>query len=279
MKTRLIVMLVLMAASATAAPIGFERLRLFENISGLEPTAVVQKDFRWSGGVEAGRTVTLRGVNGDIHAEPSSGNQVEVVADKRARRSNPDDVEIKVVEHEGGVTICAVYPNSEGKPANDCRPGKEWSSHVSNNDVEVNFTVRVPQGVNLSAHTVNGEIETGLIGADVEAFTVNGSIRIAATGHAEAKTVNGSIDATLGKVDWTESVEFKTVNGEIVLNLPTDTNTDVHAETLNGDISTDFPLTAQGSISRRKLNGTIGSGGRELNLATINGGIQLRRAS
>ena len=279
MKLKLIVMLLVMAVSVSAAPFEIEELALLESMTGIEPSVTAQKDFRWSGRIAAGRTIAVRGINGDIHAEPSSGDQVEVVADKHGRRSNVDDVQIKVVEHEGGVTICAVYPSPEGRPSNDCRPGKDWSSHVSNNDVEVDFTVRVPQGVNFCGHTVNGEIETGLIGGDVEAFTVNGSIRVAATGHAEAKTVNGSIYASLGKADWTESVEFKTVNGEIILNLPADTNTDVHAETLNGDISTDFALTVQGRISRRKLNGTIGSGGRELNLATINGGIQIRRAS
>lgn len=279
MKLKMIVMLLVVAISASAAPFEIEELALFESMSGIEPSVTAQKDFRWSGRVAAGRTVAVRGINGDIHAEPSSGDQVEVVANKQGRRSNPDDVEIRVVEHEGGVTICAVYPSPDGKPANDCRPSKDWSSHVSNNDVEVDFTVRVPQGLSFSGHTINGEIETGLIGGNVEALTVNGSIRIAATGHAEAKTVNGSINASLGKADWTESVEFKTVNGEIVLNLPADTNTDVHAETLNGDISVDFSLTVQGRISRRKLNGTIGSGGRELNLATINGGISIRRAS
>lgn len=279
MKLKLIVMLLVMAVSTSAAPFGMQEPALFESMTGIEPYVNGQKDFRWSGRVEAGRTITVRGVNGNIHAEPSSGDQVEVVANKQGHRSNPDGVEIKVVEHEGGVTICAVYPSPEGTPANDCRPGKDWSSHVSNNDVEVDFTVRVPQGVRFSGHTINGEIETGLIGGDVEASSVNGSIRIATTGHAEATTVNGSINASLGKADWTESVEFKTVNGEIVLSLPADTSTDIHAETLNGDISTDFPLTVQGRISRRKLNGTIGSGGRALNLATINGGIRLRRAS
>ena len=279
MKLKLIVVLLVMAVSANAAPFAIEQLALFESLTGIETVVKAQKEFKWSGHVAAGGTVTVRGVNGNIHAEPSSGDQVEVVANKQARRSNPDDVEIRVVEHEGGVTICAIYPSPEGKPANDCSPGKDWSSHVSNNDVEVDFTVRVPQGVSLSGHTINGEIETGLIGGNVEAFTVNGSIRVAATGHAEAKTVNGSITASLGKADWTEPIEFKTVNGEIVLNLPADTNTDVHAETLNGDISTDFSLTVQGRISRRMLNGTIGSGGRELNLATINGGINIRRTS
>lgn len=275
----MIVMLLVMAMSVSAAPFEMGELALIESMTGMELSANVQKDFRWSGRVASGGTVTIRGINGDVHAEPSSGDQVEVIANKQSRRSNPDSVEIRVVEHEDGVTICAVYPTSEGKPANDCQPGKDWSSHVSNNDVEVNFVVRLPQGISFSGNTINGEVETGLIGGNVEAFTVNGSIRIAATGHAEAKTVNGSINASLGKTDWTEPVDFKTVNGEIVLNLPADTSTDIHAETLNGDISTDFPLTVRGSISRRKLNGTIGSGGREMNLATINGGISIKRAS
>ncbi len=279
MKIKLISALLVMAATVTAAPSYFEQARIIDPAAALETPVSAQKEFRWNGRVNAGQSIEVRGINGNIRADPSTGDQVEVIANKQARRSNPDDVQIKVVEHEGGVTICAVYPSSDSKQVNDCRPGKDWSSHVSNNDVQVDFTVRVPQGVSFSGRTVNGEIETGMMGSDVEAFTVNGSIKIAASGHAEAMTVNGSINASMGKADWTDSVQFKTVNGEIVLNLPSDTSTDIHAETLNGDISTDFPLTVQGRISRRKLNGTIGSGGRELNLATVNGSIQLRRAS
>ncbi|MFI5008320.1 MAG: hypothetical protein ACHQKZ_12810, partial [Solirubrobacterales bacterium] len=69
--------------------------------------ALRAEDFRWQGRVAAGAAVEIKGVNGGIDAEPASGNEVEVTAVKRARRSNPDEVEIKVVEHAGGVTICA----------------------------------------------------------------------------------------------------------------------------------------------------------------------------
>ena len=34
----------------------------------------------------------------------------EVTATKTGRKSNPAEVEIRVVEHAEGVTICAVYP-------------------------------------------------------------------------------------------------------------------------------------------------------------------------
>ncbi|HEY0546034.1 MAG TPA: DUF4097 family beta strand repeat-containing protein [Pyrinomonadaceae bacterium] len=275
MKNRLMVLLIVLAMTAVSV----ERLSLFETRAGSAPAASQDKEFRWNGRVAAGRTIEIKNINGNIHAEPSSGGEVEVVANKQGRRSNPDEVQIKVIEHEGGVTICSVYPSPDRNQPNDCRPGKDWSSHTRDNDVSVDYTLRVPQGVRLSAKTVNGEVGTGLIQSDVEAFSVNGSIRVAATGYVEAKTVNGSINASFGSANWSGSLDFKTVNGEIVLDLPADTSTDVHAETLNGDIVTDFPLTVQGRISRRRLNGTIGSGGRALELKTINGSIRLRRAS
>lgn len=240
-------------------------------------------EFRWSGRLAAGRTIEIKGLNGDVRAEASSGNEVEVTATKTARRSDPKEVEIRVVEHSGGVTICAIYPNAAPSQPNTCAPeGIEGGNmNVRDNDVEVQFNVRVPQGVRFSGRTVNGAIETGALGGDVDAKTVNGSIKVNSSGVARAKTVNGSITAALGRADWNGPLEFKTVNGTITLDLPSDTSAEVKAETLNGDISTDFHLTVMGRVSRRYLNGTIGSGGggRELSLKTVNGSIRLRRAS
>jgi hypothetical protein len=236
-------------------------------------------EFHWSGRIAQGRTIEVRGINGDVRAEASSGSEVEVTAVKSARRSDPKEVEIRVVEHGNGVTICAVYPSSDPGRPNECSPDNGGQMNVNNNDVEVQFRVRVPQGVRFSGRTVNGGIETGALGSDVDAKTVNGSIVVSSAGVARAKTVNGSITASLGRADWSGPLEFKTVNGAITLDLPSDTSADVRAETLNGEISTDFPLTILGRISRRHLTGTIGSGGRELSLKTVNGSIRLRRAS
>lgn len=244
-------------------------------------TASSSDDFRWSGRLAAGRTIEIKGLNGDIRAEASNGNEVEVTATKTARRSDPQEVSIRVVEHSGGVTICAIYPNASPSQPNTCAPEGGGNMNVQNNDVEVRFNVRVPQGVRFSGHTVNGGIETSALGGDVDAKTVNGDIRVVSAGVAHAKTVNGSITAQLGRADWSGELEFKTVNGAITLDLPSDTSAEVKAETLNGDIATDFPLTVMGRVSRRYLNGTIGSGGggRELSLKTVNGSIRLRRAS
>jgi DUF4097 and DUF4098 domain-containing protein YvlB len=256
-----------------------EGLSVASNAYATRQNSASPDEFRWNGRVAQGRTIEIKGINGDVHAEASNGSEVEVTAIKSGRRSNPKDVEIRVVEHGGGVTICAVYPSQDASNPNECAPGEGGHMNTRDNDVEVQFNVRVPQGVRFSGRTVNGGIETGALGGDVDARTVNGSISVGSAGVARARTVNGSITASLGRADWIGPLEFKTVNGEITLDLPANTNAEVNAETLNGDISTDFPMTILGRISRRRLTGTIGSGGRELTIKTVNGGISLRRAS
>jgi hypothetical protein len=240
------------------------------------PALAGQEEFRWTGKVATGSAVEVKGVNGAIVATGTGAGDVEVTAVKKGRKNDPAEVKVEVVEHAGGVTICAVYP-STGAP-NECRPGEGGKMNVRNNDVNVEFRVKVPAGVRFVGRTVNGGIEASGITADAEAHTVNGGVKLEATGAARAETVNGGITARLGRTNWTGALKLNTVNGGIEMTMPEGLNTDVKASTVNGDIQTDFPLTVTGRISRRKLEGTIGSGGRLLELATVNGGIALRKA-
>jgi DUF4097 and DUF4098 domain-containing protein YvlB len=233
-------------------------------------------DLHWSFAIAKGKTIEIKGVNGDIRARRGSSDKVEVWAYKHAHHSDPDEVKIEINQEGGNVTVCAVYPG-EG---NDCVSGEGGHSHTHNNDVVVNFEVKIPPGVQFQGRTVNGEVEADDLGARVEARTVNGSIRISTSGYAEAGTVNGSITASMGSADWKEPLDFATVNGSITLDLPAATTAEVHAATENGDIESEFPMTVSGRISRHEVSGTIGkSGGQRLNLETVNGAIRLRKLS
>ena len=240
-------------------------------------TVAAQNEFHWKGKVAPGKAIEIKGVNGDVRAVAGSSD-VEVTAVKHARRSDPDEVKIEVVQHEAGVTICAVYP-SDGHRENSCDAGEGGHMNVRDNDVTVDFTVRVPAGVRFVGKTVNGAVAAADLASDVEANTVNGSIRISTTGYAEAQTVNGEIVASLGRGTWNDALAFRTVNGGITLDLPAGLSTEVRAATVNGDIQTDFPLMVTGRLGPRRLHGTIGSGGRRLALETVNGSIRLRKAS
>lgn len=236
------------------------------------------EDFTWRGSLAPGLAFEVKGVNGSIAAAASTSGDIELVARKHGRRDDPARVTIEVVEHADGITVCAVYPSASGEP-NRCAPGSEGRMRVRDNDVQVDFDVKLPPGVRFAARTVNGSVKAEGLDERVDVSTVNGSITVATTGLASAKTVNGSITASVGRTDWDGALEFSTVNGAITVHLPEHANTTVRARTVNGGITTDFPLVVQGRMDHRQLDATIGSGGRALDLKTVNGAIRLKRLS
>lgn len=244
------------------------------------------REFKWSKALAAGKTLEVKGINGGIRASAATGREASVAGVKRWRRGDPADVEIKVVEHADGVTICAVWVNRGGV----CEPGSNSSHGGSgkdrrnrhnndNNDVSVEFTVSVPPGVAFDAHTVNGNVRATGLTADVEVATVNGSVEVSTTGAASGTTVNGDLRVAMGRADWTGEQEYTTVNGSVTIDMPANAEFDLRAETVNGSINSDFPITVQGKMSPRKLRGTVGKGGRTLSATTVNGSIELRKGS
>lgn len=230
-------------------------------------------EFRWSGRVEAGRTLEIKGVNGPIEAVLADGDEVVVTAEKSARRSDPSEVRIEVVEHGGDVTVCAVYPSRDD--SNRCDSGDRGRNNTRNNDVKVAFHIEVPRGVRFEARTVNGEVEAISLESDVDAATVNGDVEVSTTGFARAATVNGSIEASMGRFS-DQGVEFKTVNGSIEIDVPDAVNADLEARWLNGRLDSSLPLKLQGRISRHSASGMLGEGGPTLRLETVNGSIRIR---
>jgi DUF4097 and DUF4098 domain-containing protein YvlB len=230
--------------------------------------AGITDTFHWSGRVSAGQFLEVRGINGNIHAEPARGESIDVIASKSGHVFDPSEIELKVVQHDDGITICAVYPSASGNTR--C----ENTAEV-NNDVSVDFTVRVPSGVRFVARTVNGLVEAKALDADTEAHTVNGDVVLSTARAAQGETVNGSITATLGKIP--SELKFSTVNGGITLEVPHSASANVHAKTVNGPIQTDFALPVRGQFLAKRAEGAIGRGGPDLRIATVNGGIRLRR--
>lgn len=237
------------------------------------------QDFKWSGALASGKTLEIRGINGSIRAVAARGREASVTATKHARKSDPDEVKIEVVEHAGGVTICAIYPSRRVSRPNECRAGGGGHNSSEDNDVEVRFEVQVPAGVEFEGHSVNGDVTAEGLTGDAHVATVNGDVAVSAAGVVEASTVNGSVDATLGRGDWRGRLKFSTVNGSITVTLPRGLGADVEASTVNGSVESDFPITVSGRMNPRSLRGTIGEGGRQLDLNTVNGSIRLREGS
>ena len=229
----------------------------------------------WSGQMEAGDVLEILGVNGGISATAAPGSEATVSFTKQGIGDDPASVTGEVVEHAGGVTICAVYPDVPGQPANECAVGGGHMS-VQDNDVQVTFTVTVPAGVTFEGWTVNGGVTADDLESDASLWTVNGSLIVSTTQLADATTVNGSITAVIGQATPNRDLPFTAVNGNVTVTVPAATNAEARLVTVSGNVNSDFTLT---EFAPGDWRGTLGSGGRALTLTTVNGNVTLIRGS
>ncbi len=240
--------------------------------------------FTWSGVVPAGRTTLVRNVNGGVRVERATGRQVEITATKRWRRGNPDEVRIEARRIGAGdqdVIVCALW-NEQSRCDEDGmhnrQRGQRWSN--DNNDVSVEFVVKVPDGVHVDVGTVNGGVEIQGVGGDVVARTVNGDVEGGSTGGpVRARTVNGSVRVRMSTVGTANDLSYETVNGSVTVELPASLGASVDLSTVNGRVSSDFPMTVSGTVSPRRVRATIGDGRVQLRVRTINGSVELRRTN
>ena len=251
-------------------------------VGGVSGVQAQDGSFRWQSDMRAGQVLSVRGIVGEIRAEYTSGRRAEVIAEKDGRARDFDEVEIRVVEERDGYTVCAVY-HAHARPGDDCDNRGDWGDRDDRHsiNVDVNYVVKVPAGVEFQGNVVSGDIRAEGLRSQVRANTVDGDIYVSTTEKAWGNTVSGSIEIAMGSSDW-DDLEFKTVSGDITLWLPAGIDTDVDFESLSGDIDSDFDITLTGRRSRRwigaNVEGYIGSRGeRSLSFNTISGDVRLRR--
>lgn len=273
--------------------------------------AAAQQDFHWSGRLGRNESITVKGIIGDIRAEPASGDQVVVTAVRRGR--NASQVRIETVRRSDGVVICALYPDDgdgrdgwamhrdrdddhddhDDEPRDACNRGNH---RVGRDAAEVDFTVRVPAGVRVSLATVTGDVYATGLHSPVRAASVSGSVHVSSDGPVQASSVSGDVDATLGRTAG-QSLRFTSVSGDVTVRVPAGIDADFSARTLSGSIDSDFPLELGSARARRdrddddddgrprrirvhvgqEASGRLGRGGPDLMVNTVSGDISLVR--
>lgn len=232
--------------------------------------------YTWSGQAAPAATIEIKNTSGKVRARPGPDGLFRVTAIKKGRNDDPSTVTIEVLETAQRVTICAVYPDVPGLPANECRPGLAGQLSSRDNDVSVDFDVEVPTGRSFLGATIGGSVEAGGLAGYVSARAIGGDVIITTSGLAEASTISGDIDVSIGRTVWDHDLAFTAAAGHVTLRLPAQTNADVWGSTARGSISTDFPLRVTRVGASRHLQGRLGNGGRRLSIATSSGDIALR---
>lgn len=253
----------------------------------LAPAALSAQDrqtdrnaFTLSERVPPGQWIRVRNVSGDLRVRSSSSDKVEITATKTWRRGDPKDVRIEMKRSaDGSILVCAFWTENATCSETGYESHNEgWRRGNRNNDVAVDFDIRVPRGVKVGVFGVNGGVSVDGVTSEVRAVTVNGSVDAVSTGGpVQANTVNGSVHATMGRLEGNEDLDYRTVNGSIVAEFTGDVDADIELSTVNGRFQTDWPVTVTGRIDPRRLRATLGKGGRRIRMSTVNGNVELRK--
>jgi hypothetical protein len=223
--------------------------------------------------------VRIRNMNGRVEVRRSPDERVIVGAEVRTggrqatwvRDSAPD-----------AMTFCVVFGDPARSDCDHLGRGQhsglvDWVRRLlsgGSGDVQVRYVIYVPPSARVDVQTVNGGIDLQSVARDFRAHTVNGKVTaVAVTSGMNIEAVNGSIDARLD-LEGDGDISLKTINGSVTAELPASLDGDVQLSTVNGSVSSDFALE---SVGRKQLHGTIGEGGRDVLLKTVNGRVTLKR--
>jgi hypothetical protein len=230
--------------------------------------------------VPAGQWIRVRNLNGDLRVRASTSDKVEITATKSWRRGDPKDVRIETKKSsDGSVLVCAFWTED----ATCSETSYQSNSHNDgwrrrDNDVAVDFEIRVPKGVKVGVWGVNGGVSVDGASSEVRAGTVNGSVdAVSMGGPVQASTVNGSVHATMGRFEGDQDLTYSTVNGTVIAEFTGDVDAEIDLSTVNGRFQTDWPVTISGRIDPRRLKATLGKGGRRIKMSTVNGNVELRK--
>lgn len=258
--------------------------------------APVQRTLRFSG--PGPHTLEVRTITGNVRIEGYDGADVVMTATRSTTADSTADFEaaqrdVTLDVADGGGTIKAVVRYSDGDTCGDQERhhDRDWPDY----EVRYDFTIRVPRDTRLVVCTINdGHVDVTGTRADFELRSINGPINFADMGGSgEATTVNGAVKGSFSAPPRSDSV-FRTINGSIVLTLPTSFAADINMKTFNGGLYTDFDTrsltTPQAITSERKGNRTIyqantfarvriGNGGPQMTMDTLNGDVRVLRAT
>lgn len=235
-------------------------------------------DFKWGERIDAGRTVKVSNINGTVTFRQGTGDRVEVTAVKRWRRGDPASVRILAAKAGGDIRVCPLYEDQDDCDDNDRRGSRRRDRNDNQNDVSVDFTILVPRGVHVVAGTVNGAVSVTGATEDVDAATVNGDVTVeSGRGRLTATTVSGTVRARIGTRPST--IEFTTVNGNVIAELAPNLGADVEMTTVNGELRSDYDIVMRnGRYNPYSLAAHVGpAGGPRMKLTTVNGSVELRK--
>jgi DUF4097 and DUF4098 domain-containing protein YvlB len=219
-------------------------------------------------------TVALENVNGSVTIEAWDKNEVRVEYTKTGSdKEIMSMVDVRIDNTKDRIQIEANYDRWKGDNSGD------WVKWKGRN-LSVNFKLTVPRNAALDQiETVNGSVILSGLTNNCKVSTVNGQVSAKnLRGNANLSTVNGTVDADFDKLEANSRINLSTVNGKVIMVIPSDSSATVKADTVNGSITNDLGLPVhKGEYVGRDMYGKLGNGEAKVKLDSVNGGLSINR--
>jgi hypothetical protein len=259
----------------------------------------MSKEFTLTGAVSGGMLYVYN-ISGFIRVEGYYGNRIILEMDKTISADDDKNLEtgkkeFRLAFDQRSDTVMAYIAEPY-----DSRPHRNWQYNDDHREIDYNynvdFTVKVPFGMNLQISTVNnGIISVNNVSGTLHISNVNEEISIKnAKGTTYAHTVNGDVTVTYLTNPPAES-SYYTINGNINITYQPGLSADLQFKSMHGDFFTDFPqaelLPASVSkVQEKKGEGTVyklstktavrfGKGGMIFKFETLNGNVYIKKQS
>lgn len=237
----------------------------------------LREEFHQSYPVSAQGRVTLKNISGAVRIAAWDRAEVRVDAVKRApTRERLDEAKITVDASADSVNIETRYPEkSFHYDSGDRRSRNDYAS--------VDYVVSVPRGARLeSIEVISGKLDIENVTGGVKASCISGRFTARnLAGDARLSNVSGSLEATFERLDDASNVTLSNVSGQLIVNIPSDTNGTIKANTLSGQIANNLGLPVRrGEYIGNDLSGQLGrGGGARIKLNNVSGQIKIQRAA
>lgn len=259
----------------------------------------VSKEFTLTGDA-ARSTLFIYNISGFIKVEGYAGPKVLLEMDKTITADDDKNLETGKKEFRLAFdyrtdTIMAYIAEPY-----DSRPRRHWQYNDDRREIDYNynvdFTVKVPFGMNLHISTVNdGIISVNNVSGTLYKSNVNEEISVKnAKGTTYAHTVNGNVSVNY-LTNPPEESSYYTINGDIRVSYQPGLSADLQFKSMNGDFYTDFqeagrlPATVT-KVQEKKGEGIVyklnaitsvrfGKGGKIFKFETLNGNVYIKKQS
>lgn len=219
-----------------------------------------QQQFQRSYALSPHGRIRIENRYGDVRITAWDRDEVRIEAIKSAPDAGRlDDASIVIDSSAERLTVRTQYAGGEsGEPAS------------------VEYRITVPRTATLDEiRLTNGALSlSGLAGA-VKATSVNGNIKAERLeGKADLATVNGQVEAGFNRVSASQPISLRSVNGKIVLSIPSGSGAQLIAQNRSGEIRTDLDRPMP-QLTGHHLETVIGGGGPQILLHNVTGGISI----